>query len=651
MRSFLPAALAVVLAAAPAAASGSMDLDFFDFERASLEEILNIRTSVASRLEFAAREAPGIITVITREEILNSGARNMIDALRLVPGLDFGVDVESLLGAGMRGNWGHEGKILVLVDGQTYNERFMGTAQLERVPVEQVERVEVIRGPGSVIYGGSAGLGVIKITTRGARSIKKGDAAASFGAMRGGAEGYSANLAVSGAGPGWKITAQSYNAGQERSDRRYTAFDGTSYSMKEDSDMETRNLNIGLKAGRFSARLIADIHRTWQRDGYSTSTYAGAMERNFDAYFGEIRYRFEPGEALSIEPALNYSYQEPYNGYDAAIYQRDKFSHSIKGTVTAVYAASPRARISGGAEASADRAKLRRADQVPAYLLFNGGKDSAHYGNAALFAEAVAEYGFGMVSAGLRCDKHERFDAALSPRLAWTKAMDKGHFKAIYSGAFRAPGIDNLAAAPELKPEKAYVAELEAGFRAHPDLYLTANIFDIRIEDPIVFYAVGATQYYGNYGETGTRGFELSSRLRKTWGYADLSYSYYTASGNKVGYYDAVSGRALLGLAKHKLTLNASVRASEGFSINPSAVWYSGRHGYYTYGLTRRYGDKLLANLWLSRAGMLGGRLDAGLGVHDIFASGYDYLQPYDGGHAPLPGPSREIRTRLSYKF
>ncbi|KAF0124524.1 MAG: TonB-dependent receptor [Elusimicrobia bacterium] len=651
MTKILSASLAVILSAAPAAASGSIDLDFFDFERASLEELLDIRTGVSSRMEFAAREAPGIITVITREELLNSGARNMIDALRLVPGLDFGVDVESLLGAGVRGNWGHEGKILVLVDGQRYNEYFLGTAQLERIPVEQVERIEVIRGPGSVVYGGSAGLGVIKVKTRGAGSIKRGAASASFGAMRGGPAGHTANLAVSGAGPDWELTAQSYSADLVRGDRRYTAFDGTSYSMKEGSGMETRNLNIGLRKGRLSARLLADVHRTWQRDGYSTSTYAGAMERNFDAYFGELKYRFEPAEALSIEPVLNYTYQEPYTGYDAAEYPREKNSHSLKGAVTAAYAASSRARLSGGAEASMDRAELERAGRLPAYMLFSGGKTSVNYGSAALFAEAVAEYGFGMVAAGLRYDKHEQFEAAFSPRLAWTKAMSESHFKAIYSGAFRAPAIDNLTGNPVLAPEKARVAEFEAGCRAHPDVYLTANIYDITIDDPIVFYSVGATQYYGNYGKTGTRGFELTSRLKKNWGYADLSYSYYAAAGNKVAYYDAGSDHALLGLAKHKLTLNASVKAREGFSLNPSAVWHSGRYGYYTYGLRRRYGDKLLANLWLARNGLLGGRLDAGLGVYDIFASGYSYLQPYDNGHAPLPAPSREIRMRLSYGF
>jgi outer membrane cobalamin receptor len=117
---------------------------------------------VASRLDFTARQAPGIVTVITREEIINSGARNLMDVLRLVPGLDFGVDVESSLGLGVRGNWAYEGKILVLVDGQRYNESFFGSAQLERISPEQVERIEIVRGPGSAVYGGFAELGVIK---------------------------------------------------------------------------------------------------------------------------------------------------------------------------------------------------------------------------------------------------------------------------------------------------------------------------------------------------------------------------------------------------------------------------------------------------------------------------------------------------------
>jgi outer membrane cobalamin receptor len=256
-----------------------------------------------------------------------------------------------------------------------------------------------------------------------------------------------------------------------------------------------------------------------------------------------------------------------------------------------------------------------------------------------------------MVSAGLRYDKHDQFEAAFSPRLAWTKAMDRAHFKAIYSGSFRAPAIDNLTSDPDMKPEKVRVAEFEAGYRASPDLYLTANVYDIRIDDPIVFYVENGAQLYGNYGETGTRGFELTSRLKKGWGYADLSYSCYRASDNEVDYYDAGSSRALLGLARHKVAFNSSVKIAADFSVSPSVVWYSGRYGYYTYGLTRRYGDKTLANLWLSRTGLAGGRLDAGLGVYDLFASGYAYLQPYDGGHAPLPGPSREIRARLSYRF
>ena len=59
----------------------------------------------------------------------------------------------------------------------------------------------------------------------------------------------------------------------------------------------------------------------------------------------------------------------------------------------------------------------------------------------------------------------------------------------------------------------------------------------------------------------------------------------------------------------------------------------------------------LLANVNLVFKNLAGGRLEADLGVFDLFNSGYSFLQPYNGGHAPLPGPSREIRTRLAYRF
>lgn len=631
------------------AAAGAQDLDFFDFERASLEDILDIRTRAASRLEFQAREAPGIVTVLTREELRNSGARDLIDALRLVPGLSFGVDVEGLLGLGVRGNWAHEGKVLVLVDGQRYNEPFFGTPQLERVPVEQVERLEVIRGPGSAVYGGSAGLAVIKITTRGYKSLNGAQAAAAFGLTARGAAERRLTLALGGPLDDGGLTAQLTAAAADRGDRRYTDFSGGSYDMKGAADMESRVVNIGFRSGGLSGRLIADQFRTTQRDHYDGTILARPMARNFDAYFAEVKRDFAPSETLTLTPALNYSWQRPYNGYDPVEYPRDKSSRYVKGTLTGAYASGERSRLSGGAELSLDEAFLDPRT-TPAWYFKTGGK-YVHYYNAALFAEAVTETELGVLSAGARYDRHQKFAPAFSPRLAWTKALERWHLKAICSGAFRAPGIDNLDSDSRLRPEKTFTKELEAGYKPGGDLYLSANLFDTRIKDPIVFYVDGAGQHYGNYGETGTRGFELAAKLKKWWGYGDLSWSHYAAHGNHVDFYNSGGSGALLAFARNKFALNSSLKVTESFSVNPSAVYYAGRRGYAASGVHRRFGDAMLADLYLRRTGLLRGRLEAGLGVYNLFNTAFSYLQPYDGGHAPLPALSREYRLSLTGRF
>ncbi len=140
-----------------------------DVKDLSLEELLDTAVEVATRTAVSARETPAVVTVLSREEIVGSGARDLIDLLELVPGFFLGVDVEGAVGIGLRGNWGHEGKVLLLIDGQEQNELLYATLQLgHELPVDQVERIEIIRGPGSATYGGFAELGVINVVTRGA---------------------------------------------------------------------------------------------------------------------------------------------------------------------------------------------------------------------------------------------------------------------------------------------------------------------------------------------------------------------------------------------------------------------------------------------------------------------------------------------------
>src|SRR3954464_5537830 len=91
-------------------------------EESDLQKSLNKGLTVSSSKALSTRETPGIISLITAEEIQNVGARDLIDILRLVPGFEIGQDLQFMLGLGLRGSWANEGKVLVMVDGQQFNE-------------------------------------------------------------------------------------------------------------------------------------------------------------------------------------------------------------------------------------------------------------------------------------------------------------------------------------------------------------------------------------------------------------------------------------------------------------------------------------------------------------------------------------------------
>jgi outer membrane receptor for ferrienterochelin and colicin len=139
----------------------------------SIDDLLNMKITVSSKTAMTSRESPGIVSIVTADEIKKSGARDLIDILNMVPGFNFGYDIDGVIGLASRGNWGHEGKILILLDGQEMNENFYSTFQFgNRIPVGQIKRIEIIRGPGSSIYGGYAELGVVNIITKEASDLK-----------------------------------------------------------------------------------------------------------------------------------------------------------------------------------------------------------------------------------------------------------------------------------------------------------------------------------------------------------------------------------------------------------------------------------------------------------------------------------------------
>jgi outer membrane receptor for ferrienterochelin and colicin len=164
MRNRLPLVLPAIIACmANGVVRGEAFDSLFDL---SLEELLNVTTDIASNTGRPILEQPSIISVVTRDQIIRSGARDLLDVMRMIPGFGFAHDTLGINSWGFRGIWGHEGKIMLLVDGAPHNDAAWGNLIFgRRFPVELIARIEVIRGPGAAKFGNYAEMAVVRITT------------------------------------------------------------------------------------------------------------------------------------------------------------------------------------------------------------------------------------------------------------------------------------------------------------------------------------------------------------------------------------------------------------------------------------------------------------------------------------------------------
>jgi len=143
----------------------------------SLEDLLNIEVTSVSKRPQSLSDAAAAVFVITNEDLRRSGVTNIPDALRMVPGLQVArVDANkwAVTARGFNGRFAN--KLLVLMDGRTiYSPSFSGVYwDMQDTVLEDVERIEVIRGPGATVWGANAVNGVINIITRHAADTQEG---------------------------------------------------------------------------------------------------------------------------------------------------------------------------------------------------------------------------------------------------------------------------------------------------------------------------------------------------------------------------------------------------------------------------------------------------------------------------------------------
>lgn len=155
-----------------------------DYADLSLEQLMKIEVTSAAKRPESILNTPAAVFVLTNEDIRRMGARSVPEALRMVPGLNVAQITASTWAISARGfNGRFANKLLVLVDGRTvYTPLFSGVYwDRQDTVLEDIERIEVIRGPGAALWGANAVNGVINIITKNARDTQGGYAQAGAG--------------------------------------------------------------------------------------------------------------------------------------------------------------------------------------------------------------------------------------------------------------------------------------------------------------------------------------------------------------------------------------------------------------------------------------------------------------------------------------
>lgn len=655
----------------------------------SLEELLDIEIVIASKVPQTAEQAPSIVSVISRQEIELFGARDIADVLRLIPGFEFGVDVQGLYGLGFRGIWAHEGKALIMIDGMSINCFGFGNGNyFGTVPVSMIERVEVIRGPGSATYGGFAEVAVVNIITSKGESLQGAQIKSSVGSI-GGQPTYNANVSVGvTAGEDMKVAAHVGYQGTSLSARKFVDFSGGTLQMGADNSWKQWThiiVTASLKGLEMSYNRNQTTFQAQDLFGTVLPPNNGLNTNRLYNYIETLRlqYNWNVGINLTLEPIIEFAQGNPistavvpityidsaghrqyYNGADpwqnaSAIGRRYHGELSLRYAIPAagqlVVGAGYEENTLESLTASGERGLQTTANKGDTTAFMSRGAGFVF----AQYSQQINDFG---ITLGTRYEATV-FGSAFVPRVGITYVKNEFNAKLLYGWAFRVPLLwqafsRQFFVGDPLKPELSKTAELEVGYKFTPNIRAKLNVFLIDIDKPITY--IGASNSYQNFGyiqSIGAEG-ELQARFANYGAFLNFAYA---APGNTTSP-DFMTGDRTNFLALPPVKVNVGGYVKLGaVSITPSATYLSTRYGQSQNSAlnstptkvileTKAYNPLLLLNCNVSTAELIP-NIVFNLSMYNILNAEYAAIQPYYGGHAPLPVNDRQITFGVALKL
>lgn len=635
-------------------------------EELSLGDMMNLPSALATGRDVARREAPGIISVITREQIVNSGARDLLEILGLfVPGVSFAVDVESITGIGMRGMTAQEGRVLLLIDGIPQNEEVYSTLQLgNHYPAEMVERIEVIRGPGSIYHGQYAQIGVVSVTTR--HSNQNGQTyAIRYSRMQEADSHRDLTAAYGGSSGDLRYSLLVSSGYGNPSDRDYVDANQVVTNLANKNERSSLFTDAGLAYKGLDVRFIYDAlhsdsyHADAVMPASGLAEYATYKQKNLKA-----SYTLKPTGSLKLTPKYMYRFTQPYYVHSPDIlpdpYYHTLFTERHEVGLTADAALSDSLALMAGYTYSHLKLDIEGPDKLN---FFPGGHIDE---SSSVFSEFTWNTPAVNVILGARYEAPKNYDPAFVPRLSLTKSYAKWHYKLMAAQSYRMPqGLQpdlTPTADDHLKPETATNYEFETGYLFNENLFLVANIFDTHIKDPMVWTPTAGNPKgnYSNQGEIGTQGAEAELKYKwqkKVELTTHLSY-YKRVHSNDSIYVVPGHDDQYLAFSNLRGGLICGYKFTPHIGIYPSVSYIGTHYGFVPSNNGAGKADELqeytpvyLTNINLKTEDLVIKGLEFSAGLMNVFDSKVDYSQSYNLGYnyPPVPGHSRALNLMLAY--
>lgn len=637
----------------------------------SIEELMEVRVekvSSASKYEQRVTRAPATVTVVTGEEIAGFGHRTLADVLATVRGL-YTTNDGNYTYLGMRGflrPGDYNIRSLVLVDGHRINDNVYDGAFLARdsgINLDLVERVEVIRGPSSSVYGSSAFFGIVNVVTKkdleGTRVTAEGGTlgtqrgAIDFGTrLKGGLKLLLSATAYHSDGrdsiyypefdPARSAEPRAANGGHADGadgERAYTFYARAEYGGLVATASASRRLKT-VPTASFGTVFNSPLERTRDDRAYLDLHYTRPLGADTDlrlrGAYDSYAYRGDYPYADPAAPtALAYFNKDETLGQWATL--EAETTHRFAGRHTLVAGAEYRQNL--------HQDQVNFDDTAPPAPYVADHRSSAHYGVYVQGDFALAPS--LTLSAGLRRDEYpEGFGGTTNPRAAliW-QASRQTVLKALYGEAFRAPNVYERHYYPltpaTLGPETIRMGELVLEHYFRTGLRASVSAYRYHLSD-LIEQAVDASDeyFFMNRASAHARGVELELDGRLDCGWT-LRASYARQRT------EDAQGRVLTGSPRDLAKLNLLTPGLFGRVTAGFEAQYQSAVATLAGGSAPSF---VVCNLNLT-APRVFGRVDLSLGVYNLFGTRHAFPGAAEHLQDTLQQEGRTARLKAVYRF